>query len=162
MSIPILLCWKGLILSSVDQYWSEVCGNISKFSSFQCNKISVAQLVEHLLADEKVHGSIFRQGDIFLLKFLLMRKSAKWWRTTRTTTTTQVMGEQMVTFFVYFTIEVPSEGLFWTTFIARQSSPTMLVYFTIQATSVGCLPELAISFLPHSLVFGGWPQTKIP
>ena len=38
------------------------------------NKVSVAQLVEHLIAEQKVLGSNLGLGDIFSLKFLLMRK----------------------------------------------------------------------------------------
>ena len=52
-------------------------------------------------------------------------------------------------YFVYVTIESPSEDLFWTNFIALPSSRTTLVYFTIQAPSAGFLPEWAIPFLPH-------------
>ena len=77
--------------TSVDQYWSKVCGVIfdvnRSFSNWRNNNVSLAQfgrMPDWWSGDPRFKS---RVGEFFSLKYLLMRKWTIRWRTTRTTKT---------------------------------------------------------------------------
>ena len=75
MQLHFLLTGYILEKTSVDQYWSKVCGVIFEIIFKHLNNnVSLAQLVECQTVDLEVPGSNPVWGEFFSLKFLLMRK----------------------------------------------------------------------------------------